>query len=324
MSVGLPDIKLLWGRAGGLCSMCKIKLSEDKQTSNEAFPFGEQAHIVAEEDNGPRGKSLLTKEQRNSYPNLILLCPNHHTMIDKAPEEYPLELLHQIKSEHELWFEKTRTSAADKLKQAQDYIYSEIINAAAKLCMFEEWEVWTSHALSTVPKWQREWIENVETFRQRIIRTVWPGKIPELEEALETLSINLAMAVKTFSKHSESGADGWVNEVRFYRFAQEHDEYERLGKEYDEWLDEQYEFLFEATKCANWVADVVRNSLNPMFFAVPGKFVITTGPNMRLQFVTQVLKYSEEEKKQAHEKVLQKLKADFDEQRKLEKEMRGE
>jgi hypothetical protein len=36
MSVKQQDIKLLWGRAGGLCNMCRIKLSEDKATSNEA------------------------------------------------------------------------------------------------------------------------------------------------------------------------------------------------------------------------------------------------------------------------------------------------
>src|SRR5258706_14760688 len=105
MSIGLPDIKLLWGRAGGVCSMCRLKLSEDKQTSNAAYPFGEQAHIVGEEEAGPRGKSSLTKEQRNSYPNLILLCPTCHTKIDKAPDQYPIEVLYHTKAEHELWFE---------------------------------------------------------------------------------------------------------------------------------------------------------------------------------------------------------------------------
>ena len=74
MSIGLPDTFPGKGRSGGLCNICRIKLSEDMKTSNEAFPFGEQAHIVAEEDGGPRGKSPLTLDQRNSYHNLILLC----------------------------------------------------------------------------------------------------------------------------------------------------------------------------------------------------------------------------------------------------------
>jgi hypothetical protein len=323
MSIGLPDTKLLWGRAGGLCSICKIKLSEDKKTSNEAFPFGEQAHIVAEEEDGFRGKSRLTLEQRNSYPNLILLCPNCHTKIDKAPDEYPVELLHQLKSEHELWFEKSRVSAADKLKQANDYIYAEIVDTAAKLCMFEQWEMWTSHALSTSPSWKREWMDNVEEFRRRIIRTIWPGTLPELEAALQALSINLALALKVFTKHCEP-RDDWCHEVRFYSHAAEQANYDELAEQYDQWIDDQYACLFEATKCANWVADVVRRSLNPMFFAVPGKFVVTTGPNMSLQFVTRVLEYSAEEKKQAHGKAMQALNDDLEKQRKLHKEMSGE
>ena len=323
MSIGLPDTKLLWGRAGGLCSICKTKLSEDKKTSNEAFPFGEQAHIIAEEADGPRGKSRLTIDQRNSYPNLILLCPNCHTKIDKVPDEYPVEELHRLKSEHEVWFEKSRVSAADKLKQACDYIYADIVDAAATLCMFERWDVWTSHTLSTSPSWRREWMDNVEEFRKRIIRTIWPKTLPELEAALQALSINLALALKSFSRHCVA-RDDWCHEVRFYSHADDENNYNELADQYDRWIDEQYAFVFEATKCANWLADVVRRSLNPMFFAVPGKFVVTTGPDMTLQFVTRVLEYSDEEKKTAYDRAIQALYLDLEQQRNLHKELLGE
>lgn len=323
MSIGLPDTKLLWGRAGGLCSICKIKLSEDKKTSNEAFPFGEQAHIVAEEEGGPRGKSPLSLDQRNSYHNLILLCPTHHTKIDKAPDEYPVELLHQLKSQHELWFEKSRVSAADKLKQANDYIYAEIVDSAAKLCMFEQWENWTSWSLSTSPSWKRQWADNVEEFRRRIIRAVWPGTIPEMERALKKLSINLAMALKTFSKHCHLEDGDCLSEVRFYRNADGTDHYDKLLGEYNAWIDEQADFIFEATKSANWVAEVVRRELNPSFFAVPGKFVVTVGPNMSGAFVTRVVEYSPDEKKAEPDAVMAKLQAAHDSERKRNKELWG-
>lgn len=325
MSIGLPDTKLLWGRAGGLCNICKIKLSEDKKTSNEAFPFGEQAHIVAEEDDGPRGKSTLKLEQRNSYHNLILLCPTCHTKIDKSPDDYPIELLHQLKSQHELWFEKSRVSAADKLKQANDYIYAEIVDAAAKLCMFETWENWTSWALSTSPAWQRQWTDNVEEFRRRIIRAVWPGTITELERALKALSVNLAMALKSFLKHCHLEDDDWLREVRFYRHADGTEgHYNKLLAEYNAWIDEQAKFAFEATKSANWVAEVVRRELNPSFFAVPGKFVVTVGPNMSGAFVTRVVEYSDEEKKAEPAAAMAKLQASHDAQQKQNKELWGE
>jgi hypothetical protein len=323
MSISLPDLKLLWGRAGGLCNVCKIKLSEDKKTSNEAFPFGEQAHVVAEEEGGPRGKSILTLEQRNSYSNLILLCPTCHTKIDKVPGEFPVELLHQVKSQHELWFEKSRTSAADRVKQANEYIYAEIVDAAARLCMFDEWESWTGSAISTSPRWHRTWTENVQEFRRRVIRAVWPGTIPELERALKTLSVNLTMALQTFEKHCES-QDEWLREVRFYRSSGFNENYDTDLVKYEAWIEEQDYYVFEATRSANWVAEVVRRELNPSFYAVPGKFVLTTGPHMSGSWVTRVLEYTPEGKKDQPAAVMAKMKTVSDAERDEERERWGD
>ena len=64
-----------------------------------------------------------------------------------------------------------------------------------------------------------------------------------------------------------------------------------------------------ATKSANWVAEVVRRELNPSFFAVPGKFVVTSGPNMEGVYVTRVLEYSEEQKNAEPEVITAKFKA---------------
>ena len=43
---------------------------------------GEIAHMVAESQDGPRGVSPLTIAQRNSYPNLLLLCLEDHKLVD--------------------------------------------------------------------------------------------------------------------------------------------------------------------------------------------------------------------------------------------------
>jgi hypothetical protein len=107
MAIKEKDLKLLWGRSGNRCSICRIELSFDAQ--HATFPVGEQAHIVGREKNGPRGQSPLTPEERDSYSNLLLLCPTHHAIIDKAEEEYTVERLHEIKADHELW---VRTSLA--------------------------------------------------------------------------------------------------------------------------------------------------------------------------------------------------------------------
>src|SRR5262245_46188249 len=98
MSIKEKDLKLLWGRSGNRCAICRTELSFDAAHSTLAFPLGEQAHIVAEEPSGPRGDSILTTAERNLYHNLLLLCPTHHTVIDKDTKGYPVERLHMIKT----------------------------------------------------------------------------------------------------------------------------------------------------------------------------------------------------------------------------------
>lgn len=60
-------------------------------------------HIAAASKEGPRFDKDMTDDERRGFDNLILLCDEHHVMIDnKANEEiYPTSLLKIWKSEHE-------------------------------------------------------------------------------------------------------------------------------------------------------------------------------------------------------------------------------
>jgi len=93
------DIKLLWGRSGNRCAICKMELSP----TGDKYTLGEMAHIVARSADGPRGKEDLFLDERDNYPNLILLCPTHHCEIDKDPDTWSRSKLLVQKSEHEQW-----------------------------------------------------------------------------------------------------------------------------------------------------------------------------------------------------------------------------
>jgi len=45
----------------------------------------------------------MSDNKRNSYDNLIILCPTCHKKIDKDPDEFTVKKLKQIKLDHEKW-----------------------------------------------------------------------------------------------------------------------------------------------------------------------------------------------------------------------------
>lgn len=106
MVISLHDRKVLWGRAHNRCAICKRRLiSDGTSTGDRESVLGEEAHIVPRSQSGPRGNESLDCEV-DAYENLILLCPEHHRLVDDQPRAYSARYLRQIKNEHEQWGER--------------------------------------------------------------------------------------------------------------------------------------------------------------------------------------------------------------------------
>ncbi len=101
-----PDIKILWGRSGSKCAICRIDLIQEKKEGS-GYLIGEMAHIEGENPTSARYNHEMMDDERNKYDNLILLCPKCHTIIDKDYQEYTVEKLKQIKKDHEKWVEES-------------------------------------------------------------------------------------------------------------------------------------------------------------------------------------------------------------------------
>ncbi|OGV49202.1 MAG: hypothetical protein A2017_05945 [Lentisphaerae bacterium GWF2_44_16] len=103
------DAKILCTKSGNRCALfdCHKELVIDAQNNDPASLIAEMAHIKGEKPTAPRYDINMTDEERNSYKNLILLCPSCHTKIDKQPNTYTVEYLHKIKNEHETWIIKS-------------------------------------------------------------------------------------------------------------------------------------------------------------------------------------------------------------------------
>lgn len=105
MAISDKSIKLLWSNAAGRCSFssCGEKLTVAEAAGYAPYTLGEMAHIKGNKPGSNRYDENQTDKERDSYENLILLCPTHHTLIDKAENEehYRIEMLHEMKVEHE-------------------------------------------------------------------------------------------------------------------------------------------------------------------------------------------------------------------------------
>ncbi|MEK4404892.1 SAVED domain-containing protein [Sporosarcina sp. FSL K6-6792] len=93
----------LWGKAAGRCQYrgCNTPLWIDKLTKAE-FNSAYIAHIIADKPSGPRGDVKLSILLGKDISNIMLLCDAHHRLIDiKEVEGHPVELLQEMKKEHE-------------------------------------------------------------------------------------------------------------------------------------------------------------------------------------------------------------------------------
>ena len=64
---------------------CQLFLPKD----SDVPVIGEICHIYPSSPLGPRGTFECPFEDVNCFENLLLLCPNHHKIIDSHEEEYP-------------------------------------------------------------------------------------------------------------------------------------------------------------------------------------------------------------------------------------------
>jgi hypothetical protein len=102
MSITVHDRKLLWARAGGVCALCKSRLTADAKPGDRDVVLGEEAHIVSEKPNGPRFRPMPIHEV-DAYANLLFLCPSDHKIVDEQVTYYTEQHLHALKREHEQW-----------------------------------------------------------------------------------------------------------------------------------------------------------------------------------------------------------------------------
>jgi len=302
LSVNIKDQKMLWGRAAGRCSHpeCRNDLYEaETEDDDDDTHIGENCHIVGEKTEAARGISDMLVEKRNKYSNLILLCRNHHKIVDAQEKRYTVELLHKWKSEHESWVQTQLAYDADKVRD--DERYAAIVEEWQNLAHIHEWDSWSSWLLSSgQPILYRNVDADLSKLRTWLLNRVWPSRYPTLEAAFHNFRRVLSDLQNTFHKHTQPyGSDAFMTK-KFYKEG-DYDDYDQaryieLGRRFDHHVDLVEDLMLELTRAANLVCDEVRKHILRHYRLLEGHLFITTGPDETMSWKQAVVQYSQEER----------------------------
>lgn len=111
MGISDKDRKILWGRSGNRCAMCRQALVAQRTAADDEAVVGDEAHIAARSPGGPR-YGECPPHASDRYENLILLCRVHHKVVDDQPLHYSAEHLRRLKAEHEEWVNRLLSGPA--------------------------------------------------------------------------------------------------------------------------------------------------------------------------------------------------------------------
>lgn len=131
MAISDKTRKILWGRSGNRCAICRHELVVNATASDDESVVGDECHIVSGKGLGPRYDAAFPVDQLDDPDNLMLLCRLHHKMVDDQHETYTIDLLRKLKVNHENWVSSTLTGLQTppplRIRQIKENIPSHLV-----------------------------------------------------------------------------------------------------------------------------------------------------------------------------------------------------
>jgi len=134
---------------------------------NSGKVTGRICHIRARNPEGPRYDASQTEEARNSFENLILLCPIHHDVIDADEISYTVERLAQLKFERESSV-STTFSLSDELSRSLISLSDVNVKQGSILLAINQSGGQVAHTITNIHPLPAEQSASLEPLVQRI------------------------------------------------------------------------------------------------------------------------------------------------------------
>jgi len=167
------------------------------------------AHIKGKKKGSSRYDKTQSPQERDDYINLLLLCPTHHTVIDKKENEsiYTVGVLLDIKHEHE-------AKIIERLKPKKLFSVPEL-KKAISIYLHENKQTWLQYGpLSEVAKKNPHSQEIYSIWYSERLTTIIPNNrriVNLLESYRQLFDPDAQEAISQFLTHAKS-YEKWVND----------------------------------------------------------------------------------------------------------------
>lgn len=216
MAITEKAIKLLWSNAAGCCSFvhCEERLTVEQAARSAPHTLGEMAHIKGKNKGSNRYDEAQNDKERDGYENLILLCPNHHTLIDKPENEeaYSVEVLTKMKIDHEERISQRLDVAS--ISDAND------LKDQIAICLAENNQAWRQYGpMSENARKNPHSDEMYAIWLSERLSTIVPNNrviVDLLENHRNLLGRSVQRIVSQFLMHANS-YERWVNDEITYQ-----------------------------------------------------------------------------------------------------------
>lgn len=274
MSIGVVERKLLWGRANNLCAFpgCSQELTinlddpESQVLGDAGAVIGEEAHIRSGRVDGPRYDPNYPRDEIDTYRNLILLCPTHHSMVDKDfGRGYSIEDLEQMRVDHEAAMRATRSTADEERRRVAERLAASVKVWEDKM-LVEEWQNLTFNLNYPIPLLQDRFRSAMLETSEWLLAKDWPTDFPAIREAFdrfrEALDAITGHILETFDR---DGDQRWELEREYKRIGWDPDLYQELSAKFQLECAITWCLTIELTKAANLVVRAVREEIDPFY-----------------------------------------------------------
>src|SRR5947209_8751244 len=102
-SIPDPVTNRLFALSGNQCAFpgCTNAVTDQVAPGEQPVTLAQRAHIVGVGRQGPRSKAVPLSDNIDAVENLLLLCGEHHLIVDNNPRIYSVEVLAKYKADHE-------------------------------------------------------------------------------------------------------------------------------------------------------------------------------------------------------------------------------